>query len=159
MKALVIGLLALTSVSCFAGTSKQDPSIKALRAEFSKAATASIGDLTLNKPYACEEFMATPDDFRHTSNTQFVLKKFDGMVKVLNGKSKHTVNFRYLVQASNGSLIGTNSDGNVLSVKMLQNKNLIMENSTADTRSLDDQSITNSRMSAVSYFVCEVVNL
>lgn len=159
MKKLLISLLALGSISSFAGTlglPEQDPVVANLRDRFHNGTAPQENDL-LDKSFKCKEMSAQKDIFRKIDLTNEIdFSSFDGFL-VLNAKET-AANGTHLV--NNGTeMIGATYAGNYLSFRMDENGFLIGEwlitPVSENTTTLEPQSHGISKNFKVStYLIC-----
>ena len=127
MKKKLIALLALSSLTSFAGVSglpSEDPVVKSLRDRFETARAPQEAEL-LGKSFSCREMNAKKGIFtkiNYSENLTFT--QFDGFLISHQGDSK--MNGRYMV--NNGSeLIGSTSTPQYMSYRIDENGFLIGE--------------------------------
>ncbi|MFY7993658.1 MAG: hypothetical protein ACOVP4_10225 [Bacteriovoracaceae bacterium] len=157
MKKLLIGLMALSSLSVFAGalgTPDQDPVIKNVRERFAKAKVPNLEALVLND-HSCRSLSAVRDNFwtsEHES-TRYRFKSFDGLIIASDVLS-------HITMVSNGKeLIGSldpkyNMPG-YLAIRETESGDLIIETSQYDANSTLAKSISNDGAAkAYVYDVC-----
>ena len=128
MKNVLIGLLALTSVSAFAGilgTPDQDPVVRSIQKSFANAKSPTEADLRLGHKWVCKMFVSTKDSYSVIdADAEYIFQTFDGLI-TNSGSSKA----KYFVYESTG-IVGTDlydKDGSVIEVRVNSKGDLISE--------------------------------
>lgn len=157
MKKTLIALLALSSLTSFAGVSglpSEDPVVKSLRERFETARAPQESEL-LGKSFSCREMSAKIGVFTKISYSEnLTFSQFDGFLVSHQGDSK--MNGRYMV--NNGSeLIGSTSTPQYMSYRMDDNGFLIGEWTGGQSEKTILHPVTRNlpvNQKVVSYKIC-----